>query len=272
MTETERLRAVVAGPGIRLVTLTGTGGIGKTRLAMQAAAGLPDAFPDGLWWVGLSQASRSEHVLGVLAQVLGVREEEGSGLERVLLARLEGRRMLIVLDNAEHLLPDITDVVVRLLAASDRLVVLATSRERLQLSAEHVYPVPPLSAGEAAALLCERAAAAGVVLERSEVLDRLCERLDGCRWRWNWRLRGYACFPPRSCWTGSSRGSTCSRARGTPNPGTGRCAGQSSGAMTCSLSPSRHCSGGWRCSPAAGRWTPPSGCASRTRRAGRIAG
>jgi predicted ATPase/class 3 adenylate cyclase len=176
--EIERVRAVVAGPGIRLVTLTGTGGIGKTRLAVQAAAGLPDAFPDGLWWVGLSPVSRSEQVLGALAQVLGVREEEGSGLERVLLARLEGRRMLIVLDNAEHLLPDVTGVVVRLLAASDRLVVLATSRERLQLSAEHVYPVPPLSAGEAAALLCERAAAAGVVLERSEVLDRLCERLD----------------------------------------------------------------------------------------------
>ena len=101
----------------RLVTLTGAGGIGKTRLAVQAAAGLADEFPDGLWWVGLAPVSRGEQVLGAIAQVLGVREEEGAGLERALLARLEGRRMLVVLDNAEHLLPDLADVVVRLLAA-----------------------------------------------------------------------------------------------------------------------------------------------------------
>jgi predicted ATPase/class 3 adenylate cyclase len=175
----ERLRAVLAGPGTRLVTLTGTGGIGKTRLAVQAAAGLPDEFPDGLWWVGLAPVSRGEQVLSVLAQVLGVREEEeGAGLERTVLTRLEGRRMLVVLDNAEHLLPELAEVVVRLVAASDRLVVLATSRERLQLSAEHVFPVPPLSAAGAVALLQERAAAAGVPVEQSPVLGRLCERLD----------------------------------------------------------------------------------------------
>jgi len=174
----ERLGAVLARPGMRLVTLTGAGGIGKTRLAVQVAAGLPDAFPDGLWWVGLAPVGRGEEVLGAIAQVLGVREGEGAGLERTLLARLEGRRMLIVLDNAEHLLPDVADVVVRLLAASDRLVVLATSRERLQLSAEHVYPVPPLSAADAVVLLQERAAAAGVPAVQLQVLDRLCARLD----------------------------------------------------------------------------------------------
>jgi predicted ATPase/class 3 adenylate cyclase len=176
--EIDRLRAVLARPGSRLVTLTGAGGIGKTRLAVQAAAGLADAFPDGLWWAGLAPARRAEQVVGVLAQVLGVREEEGAGLERAVLARLAGRRMLVVLDNAEHLLPEVADVVVRLLAASDRLVVLATSRERLQLSAELVFPVPPLPAGDAAALLRERAGAAGVPMERSPAVDRLCERLD----------------------------------------------------------------------------------------------
>ena len=67
--EIELLRAVLAGPGARLVTLTGSGGIGKTRLAVQAAAGLPDEFPDGLWWVGLASLSRSEQVLSSLAQV-----------------------------------------------------------------------------------------------------------------------------------------------------------------------------------------------------------
>jgi predicted ATPase/class 3 adenylate cyclase len=176
--EIEGLRAVLARPGVRLVTLTGAGGIGKTRLAVQAAAGLPDEFPDGLWWVGLAPLSRGEQVLSSLAQVLGVREAGGAGLESTVAARLDGRRMLIVLDNAEHLLPELADVVVRLLAASDRLVVLATSRERLQLSAEHVYPVPPLSAANAVALLQERAAAAGVRVEQSPVLGRVCERLD----------------------------------------------------------------------------------------------
>ena len=170
------VRAVLAAA--RLVTLTGAGGIGKTRLALAAAAGLPDAFPAGLWWLGLASVSRGEQVLGALAQALGVREEEGAGQERALLARLQGRRMLILLDNAEHLLPDLADVVARLLAACDQLVVLATSRERFQLAAERVFAVPPLSAGDAVALLRERAAAAGVLVEQSPVLDGLSARLD----------------------------------------------------------------------------------------------
>jgi predicted ATPase/transcriptional regulator with XRE-family HTH domain len=162
----------------RLVTLTGAGGIGKTRLALAVAAGLPEVFPGGLWWVGLASVSRGEQVLGALAQALGVREEEEAGLERALLARLQGRRTLVLLDNAEHLLPDLAIAVVSLLAACDGLAVLATSRERLQLSAEHVFEVPPLSAGDAVVLLRERAAAAGVLVEPSPVVDGLCARLD----------------------------------------------------------------------------------------------
>ena len=162
----------------RLVTLTGAGGIGKTRLALQAAAGLPDAFPDGLWWVALAPVRRAEQVLGVLAQAVGVREEEGASVERTLLARLDGRRMLVVLDNAEHLLPELADVVMRLLAACDGPAVLATSRERLGVSPERVVAVPPLTADDATGLLRERASAVGVSVERSQVLDRLCARLD----------------------------------------------------------------------------------------------
>ena len=213
-----RLRAVLARPGSRLVTLTGAGGIGKTRLAVQAAAGLGDEFPDGLWWAALAPVSRGDQVLGAIAQVLGVREEEGAGLERAVAARLEGRRMLIVLDNAEHLLPEVADVVARLLAASDRLVVLATSRERLQLSAEHVYPVPPLPAGDAVALLRERAAAAGVPVDNRRSWAGCVSGWTGCRSRWNWPPRGCGCFRPRNCWTGSIPGWTCSPGRGMPSP------------------------------------------------------
>ena len=168
-------RAVAAA---RLVTLTGAGGIGKTRLALQAAAGLPDAFPDGLWWVALAPVRRGGQVLSALAQALGVREEEGTSLEDALLARIGGRRMLVVLDNAEHLLPDLAGVVVRLLAACDGLVVLVTSRERFQVSPERVMAVPPLTAGDATALLRDRASAAGVAVDQSPVVDRLCARLD----------------------------------------------------------------------------------------------
>ena len=171
------VREILAGA--RLVMLTGAGGIGKTRLALAAAAGLSNTFPDGLWWVGLASVSRGEQVLAALAQALGVREEEGgAGPEPALVARLQGRRMLVLLDNAEHLLPDLADIVVRLLAACDQLVVLATSRERLQLSPERVFAVPPLTADDAVALLRERAAAAGVLVEPSPVVDRLCARLD----------------------------------------------------------------------------------------------
>ena len=168
-------QAVVTG---RLVTLTGPGGIGKTRLAVQTAAGLPAAFPDGLWWLALDAVRDAGSVPGMLAQVLGVRETEGDGLEGALLAWLRGGRTLVVLDNAEHLLPDLADVVVRLLRGCDGLTVLATSRERLQVSAEHVLPVPPLASGDAAVLLCERAEAAGVPVARSAAVDQLCARLD----------------------------------------------------------------------------------------------
>jgi len=162
----------------RLVTLTGPGGIGKSRLAAQAAAGLPAAFPDGLWWVELAGTRDAGRVPELLAQVIGVREAEGGGLEAALSARLRAGRRLVVLDNAEHLLPELADVAMNLLRACGGLTVLATSRERLQVSAEHVLPVPSLAGADAAALLRERAQAAGASVAQSPVIDQLCARLD----------------------------------------------------------------------------------------------
>ena len=189
-------QAVAAG---RLVTLTGPGGIGKTRLAVQAAAGLAAAFPDGLWWLALDAVRDAGPVPGMLAQVLGVREAEGDGLEGALLSRLRGGRTLIVLDNVEQLLPDLADVVVRLLRECGGLTVLATSRERFQVSAEHVLPVPPLASGDAAVLLCERAEAVGVPVAQSAVVDQLCARLDRLPLALELAAASCPCSPQRSC-------------------------------------------------------------------------
>jgi predicted ATPase len=185
----------------RLVTLTDAGGIGKTRLALAAAAGLPDVFPGGLWWVGLAAVSRGSMFWARWRRHWAFGEEEGAGLDRALLARLEGRRMLVLLDNAEHLLPDLAGVLVSRLAACDQLVVLATSRVRFQLSPERVFAVPPLSAGDAVARRSR-----GVVVEQSPVVEGCAGGWIGCRWRWSWQPRGCASSPRRGCWTGSIPG------------------------------------------------------------------
>jgi predicted ATPase/class 3 adenylate cyclase len=176
--ELAELGSRLADPAVRVVTVLGTGGIGKTRLALQSAAEASETFVDGLWWVALAPLTDVSQVAPALAGALGVREQEGVGVEEALAARLEGRRALVLLDNAEHLLPALADAIVRLLAASDRLIVLVTSRERLQLSAETVLSVPELTADDAATFLLERAAARGLPVERTPDLDTLCARLD----------------------------------------------------------------------------------------------
>lgn len=176
--ELEALRALVQDPQVRMLTVTGTGGIGKTRLALQAAAEASAAFPDGLWWVALAPLSDPALVPLALARLLGVREEEGVALSQALGRRLEGRRMLVLLDNAEHLLPNLVDHVRMLLEASAQITVVLTSRERLGTSAEHVFSVSPLSARDASDLFCARAAMLGVSLDHSEGIASLCDRLD----------------------------------------------------------------------------------------------
>ena len=171
--------------------------------------------------------------------------------------------MLIVLDNAEHLLPDVADVVVRLLAVSDRLVVLATSRERLQLSAEHVYPVPPLSAADAVVLLQERAAAAGVLAGQPEVLDRLCARLDRLPLALELAAARLRVFSPVQLLDRiDSRLDLFAGPRDAePRHRTLRATIEwSHDLLTAS---DRRCSVGWRSSPGTARWTPRSRCASQ---------
>jgi predicted ATPase/class 3 adenylate cyclase len=176
--ELEVVTAALADPVSRLVTLIGPGGIGKTRLALQAAAESSESFPDGLWWVGLAPLTDPALVLPGVAETLGVRETEELALSEALAERLAGRRLLVLLDNAEHLLPDIAAEVAGLLDVSPGLTVLATSRERLQVTAERVVLVDPLGEEDACSFFKIRAAAHGVAIEQSEELAELCDRLD----------------------------------------------------------------------------------------------
>ena len=142
--EIEEVTDLLRRPEVRLVTLTGTGGTGKTRLAIQAAAGLLDDFADGVVFVGLAPLQDPDLVLTTAAQALGVGALSGETLADDLARGLRNRELLLVFDNFEHLLaaaPSVAEIAAR--AAGVKLLV--TSRAPLHLSAEHVYPVSPLA-------------------------------------------------------------------------------------------------------------------------------
>jgi hypothetical protein len=142
--EVSDVRDLLRGEETRLLTLTGPGGIGKTRLALQAAADLLDEFPDGTFFAQLATLTKAELLLPTVAETLGVRGTAEQPLDETLKDYLSERRLLLVLDNFEQVLeaaPDVTG----LLAVAPGLKVLATSRTPLRLYGEHVYPVPPLT-------------------------------------------------------------------------------------------------------------------------------
>jgi predicted ATPase len=162
---------------VKLLTLTGPGGTGKTRLALQAAAEVAEEFPDGITWIALAPLADPALVLPTIAHGLGVQQDGERPLDDLLAGSLEGRRMLVILDNAEHLLPRVAEDVARLRDIGGPTL-LVTSRERLQLQGEHVVGVPSLTRPDAVALFVARTAGLGVSLTRDQVLDTLCERLD----------------------------------------------------------------------------------------------
>jgi predicted ATPase/class 3 adenylate cyclase/Tfp pilus assembly protein PilF len=180
----------------RLLTLTGPGGIGKTRLALQAAADLLDEFPDGTYFVQLATLTEAELFISAVAETLGVREIGEQPLDETLKDYLHERRLLLLLDNFEQVLgaaPTVTE----LLTAAPGLKVLATSRAPLGLYGEHELPVPPLTLPdlklqpplerltqyEAVGLFVERARAVKpdfkVTNESAPAVAEICVRLDG---------------------------------------------------------------------------------------------
>jgi predicted ATPase/class 3 adenylate cyclase/Tfp pilus assembly protein PilF len=187
---------LLGGDETRLLTLTGPGGIGKTRLALQAAADLLDDFPDGTYFVQLATLTDTELFLPAVAETLGVRETAEQSLDESFKDYLSERRLLLLLDNFEQVL-EAAPTVTELLAVAPGLKVLATSRTSLRLYGEHVYPVPPLSLPdlklqpplerltqyEAVGLFVERAQAVKpdfkVTNESAPAVAEICVRLDG---------------------------------------------------------------------------------------------
>jgi predicted ATPase/class 3 adenylate cyclase len=180
-----------------LLTLVGAGGIGKTRLSLQAAADAMDHFPDGVWFVELAALTDAQRVPQAVASVLGVKEARGRPLIEALLKHLKDRHLLLVLDNCEHLLQACAELVSQLVQAAPKLKVLASSREHLRTAGEQVYAVPTLSFPEAdgvlnadslmhfeaARLFIDRAAAAQPAFEATDLnaaaITTICVRLDG---------------------------------------------------------------------------------------------
>ena len=164
----------------RVVTLTGVGGVGKTRLALEVAGRLAGrATGDGSWWCELAPLQRPFDVVGVVAKVLGVTPQGQEALIDVVVRHLQGRQATLVLDNCEHVLDLVADLVEELCRRCPRLRVLATSREPLGVVGEHTYTVLPLDHADAVALFSERALAARSSFAADGATEEICRRLDG---------------------------------------------------------------------------------------------
>ncbi len=181
----------------RLLTLTGSGGCGKTRLALQVAAGLLDRYPDGIWLVELASLSDPTLVDHAVATALNIRDQSGRPILAALAKQLQRRYLLLILDNCEHLVEACAGLTETLLRSCPHLCVLATSREGLGVAGETAWRVPSLSLPdpehlpalerlidyEAVRLFVERATAAmrtfTITRRNAPVLVQVCQRLDG---------------------------------------------------------------------------------------------
>ena len=167
---------------MRLLTLTGPGGTGKTRLSLQVAAELSDSYADGTWWVPLAPLREGSLVASAVASVLEVEEEPGRTLLESIAGAVARRRALLLLDNCEHLVDAVADLVAALVAEGPDVLVVTTSREALRITGEEVYAVEPLATRDAVELFHARARSAGAALEPGGgddgVVAELCARLD----------------------------------------------------------------------------------------------
>jgi predicted ATPase/DNA-binding SARP family transcriptional activator len=173
----DRLGALVGRPEIRLVTIVGAGGIGKSRVALELARRSQRHFANGTYLVELAQVRDARHVEGAILDQLGGRE--GKDTDRLIVAQTIGKReVLLVMDNVEHL-ATVGDDIVALIRSCPRLTILATSRRVLHLSGEHVFPLAPLQRAAAIELFRSRSEAAAPGDHADEaLLSEICRRLD----------------------------------------------------------------------------------------------
>ncbi len=172
--ELEELKRLVFSPGAhrvktRLLTLTGSGGCGKTRLAIQLAVDVMDTFTDGVWFVDLAPLKDPSLIPQTIASVLDIQEQSRRTLMNTLLDQLRSKHLLLILDNCEHMMPLCAQIVESLLRSCPHLQVLATSRERLNVMGETVWRVPSLSLPDAHDLTPS-------VLSRSDAIRLFVER------------------------------------------------------------------------------------------------
>lgn len=167
----------------RLVTLSGPGGTGKTRIAKKVARSLTEDFKHGVWFIDLTGVFRDSGVAGAVSRVLGVLEEEQTALCETIARQLAGQNILLVLDNCEQVLAGCAELAKKILSNAPDVRVLATSREPLHISGEFVRQVPPLSVEDGTALFQERARQAGAGITKNfgsgETVREIVERLDG---------------------------------------------------------------------------------------------
>jgi predicted ATPase/class 3 adenylate cyclase len=179
--ELEKLRGLLGGS--RIVTLTGPGGSGKTRLALALANTVRRSFPHGVWFVDLAAVRDPGLVEPSIAVAIGVKESAERTVTEALRGHLRDRLTLLILDNLEQLLPDAADLVARLIREAPGLRVVVTSRELLRIAGENGYVVPPLDVESCASLFEERARTHRPDLvmnaEGERVVRQICERLGG---------------------------------------------------------------------------------------------
>jgi predicted ATPase/DNA-binding XRE family transcriptional regulator len=167
----------------RFVTLVGTGGCGKTRCAIEVARGILDDYEDGVWLAELAAISDPAMVGSLIAGALSLREAADRPMLDTLLAFLKRKRLLLVLDNCEHVIDEARRVVAAILQTCPDVRVLATSRESFSIAGEQAYRLPSLAVPSAMQLFCDRAAAAdnqfALSLEAAPHVADICKRLDG---------------------------------------------------------------------------------------------
>jgi hypothetical protein len=244
----ERERAEIASllrRNARLLTLSGPGGSGKTRLAIEAAADVVPEFKNGVFWVALAPLRDPALVVETIAQKLGAKDG--------LAEHVGERELLLLLDNLEQVV-EVAPELASLLESCPNLCLLVTSRELLRVRGEVEYPVAPLAERDAVELFCERSR-----LSADKTIAELCRRLDQLPLAVELAAARTRALPaPRSS-SGFRSGSTCSRQVVTPTRARRRSGRRWNGRTTCSPPTSSSSSAGWPSSPAAAPSRPPSG-------------